>query len=84
MAGVGPSPGTLAGSRFRFCFRFRFRFRFPSSSPSGHVQRVGRPRFGWVKANCRWIYEKETHDNYDPKNQAHHDLVKALALDRKF
>ena len=68
MAGVGPSPGSLTGSRFRFRFCFRFRFRFPSSSSSPSSS----------------IYEKETHDNYDPKNQAHHDLVKALALDRKF
>ena len=48
---------------------------------------VERP-IGAMPANnikhCRWIYEKETHDNYDPKNQAHDDFVKALALDRKF
>ena len=33
-----------------------------------YVKRVGRPRYGWVKENCRWIYEKETHETYDPKN----------------
>ena len=27
--------------------------------PGAYSKRVGRPRYGWVKENCRWIYEKE-------------------------
>ena len=52
--------------------------------PGVHIKRVGRPRYSWVKENCRWIYEKETHEEYDPKNQAHDELVKNLATARKF
>ena len=52
--------------------------------PGVHIKRVGRPRYGWVKENCRWIYEKEKHEAYDPKNQTHDDFVKNLAIARKF
>ena len=52
--------------------------------PGAYFKRVGRPRYGWVKENCRWIYEKEMHETYDPKNQAHDDKVKELAIARKF
>ena len=48
------------------------------------MSRVGRPRYGWVKENCRWIYEKEKLESYDPKNQEHDNFVKGLALARKF
>ena len=52
--------------------------------PGVFTKRVGRPRYGWVKENCRWIYEKENSEAYDPKNQEHDDFVKSLAIERKF
>ena len=52
--------------------------------PGVYIKRVGRPRYGWVKENCRWIYEKHKMETYDPKDQAHDDFVKQLAIDRKF
>ena len=52
--------------------------------PGVYVKRVGRPRYGWVNENCRWIYEKEKHEAYDPKNQEHDVFVKNLAIARKF
>ena len=52
--------------------------------PGVFTKRVGRPRYCWVKENCRWIYEKHKKEPYDPKNQAHDDYVKQLAMDRKF
>ena len=52
--------------------------------PGVFVKRVGRPRYGWVKENCRWIYEKEKQETYDPKDQSHDDFVKNLAVARKF
>ena len=52
--------------------------------PGAYQKRVGRPRYGWVKENCRWIYEKEKLETYDPKNQEHDNFVKGLALARKF
>ena len=36
--------------------------------PGVYAKRVGRPRYGWVKKNCRWIYEKNKNEPYDPKN----------------
>ena len=52
--------------------------------PGVYFKRVGRPRYGWVKANCRWIYEKNKNEPYDPKNQAHDDFVREQAIARKF
>ena len=52
--------------------------------PAVYAKRVGRPRYGWVKENCRWIYEKNNAEAYDPKNQDHDDYVRGLALARKF
>ena len=49
--------------------------------PGAFIRRVGRPRYGWVKENCPWIYEKHTHESYDPKNQEHDNLVKQLAIE---
>ena len=51
--------------------------------PGVYVKRVGRPRYGWVKENCRWIYEREKLEEYDPKNQEHDDFVRNLAIARK-
>ena len=52
--------------------------------PGVYQKRVGRPRYGWVKENCRWIYEREKMETYDPKNQEHDNFVKGLAVARKF
>ena len=52
--------------------------------PGVYWKRVGIPRYGWVKENCRWIYEKHKSEPYDPKDQAHDDFVKQLAIARKF
>ena len=52
--------------------------------PGVYAIRVGRPRYGWVKENCRWIYEKNNVEAYDPKNQDHDNYVRDLALARKF
>ena len=52
--------------------------------PGVYTTRIGRPRYGWVKENCRWIYEKEKNEPYDPKNQEHDNFVKNLAIERKF
>ena len=52
--------------------------------PGVYTKRVGRPRYGWVKENCRWLYEKNKNESYDPKNQEHDDYVKQLGIDRKF
>ena len=52
--------------------------------PGVVFKRVGRPQYGWIKENCRWIYEKEKQETYDPKNQSHDDFVKNLAIARKF
>ena len=52
--------------------------------PGVYTKRVGRPRYGWVKENCRWIYEKNKVETYDPKNQEHDNYVRDLALARKF
>ena len=52
--------------------------------PGVYTKRVGRPRYGWVKENCRWIYGKNKNETYDPKNQEHDDFIKKLAIDRKF
>ena len=45
--------------------------------PGVYFKRVGRPRYGWVKENCRWVFESHRTESYDPKNQAHDDFAKS-------
>ena len=52
--------------------------------PGVCTKRIGRPRYGWVKENCRWIHEKDKNEPYDPKNQEHDNYVKQCAIERKF
>ena len=52
--------------------------------PGVHWKRVGRPRYGWIKENCRWVFEHHTEETYDPKNIAHDMFVKNLAITKKF
>ena len=52
--------------------------------PGVCFKRVGRPRYGWVKENCRRIYEEHHSEPHDPKNQSHDDFVKDFAIAKKF
>ena len=47
--------------------------------PHQLVRRVGQPRMGWVKENCK--YALKTHDNvmFDDRNEQHVTKIKQLA-----
>ena len=52
--------------------------------PGIYKRRVGRPRLGWVSENCKWIYKKQFHENYDEHNPDHVQKLIKEAKDRKF
>ena len=52
--------------------------------PGIYKRRVGRPRLGWVSENCKWIYKKQFHENYDEHNPEHVQKLLKEAKDRNF
>ena len=52
--------------------------------PGIYKRRVGRPRLGLVSENCKWIYKKQFHENYDEHNPEHVQKLIKEAKDRKF
>ena len=54
-------------------------------TPGVYWKRVGRPRLGWVKENCKWTAEHTFHKPWDGEDEDNcvNELI-AQALDRKF
>ena len=54
-------------------------------TPGVHWKRVGRPRLGWVKENCKWTSEHTLHTpwNSDDEENCVTELI-AQAVARKF
>ena len=54
-------------------------------TPGVHWKRVGRPRLGWVKENCKWTFEHSLHKARDSAEEDNCvDELIEQAMDRKF
>ena len=45
-------------------------------------RRVGKPRLSWVSENCKWIYKKQFHEDYD-QNTSNPEHVQKLTKEAK-
>ena len=54
-------------------------------TPGVHTKRVGRPRLGWVKENCKWTAANTLHIPWDSDNdEASAATLITHAMERKF